>query len=425
MQEVVDRANRVAAMVPLSNKRRKRAPAETKTVKEGQNVQELQKLLKDLASDPQVVARRDAAPVVLPRRKRLRLYSDCAGMGCDLVALTLCGLAKHCHLVGWSEIDEGKRKLHNLVRQYLQFPGDEAEGPVDVSSRDHERAKACDIYVAGFPCPSFSSLGKGAGDKEFRGQLTYHGLLYVCYHQPRIVVLENVQGLLHKRHAGLTNCIKETLASLGYKVYCKTLNTMHYGIPQSRPRVFIVAVQEKYKKHKFRWPAPIEHSKKALGFFLDTQTVGDDDTVDLFKFTSKFGEDVYRKSCVLDVGCSARWANFKAGVAPCLTKSRLNKDPLDFYIPRLRRRLNLGEAARLQGLPRALAKTLVRGTSKKIFGSAVGDGMSVNVLCKVFLAALHCIGYIESATELDPWQETATGSSLADAADIALKRQIS
>lgn len=51
--------------------------------------------------------------------------------------------------------------------------------------------------------------------------------------------------------------------------------------------------------------------------------------------------------------------------------------------------------------------------------------MSVNVLCKVFLAALHCIGYIESATELDPWQETATGSSLADAADIALKRQIS
>eukprot|EP00439_Symbiodinium_sp_Y106_P017020 s6937_g2.t1 len=412
-------------MVPLSNKRRKRAPAETKTVKEGQNVQELQKLLKDLASDPQVVARRDAAPVVLPRRKRLRLYSDCAGMGCDLVALTLCGLAKHCHLVGWSEIDEGKRKLHNLVRQYLQFPGDEAEGPVDVSSRDHERAKACDIYVAGFPCPSFSSLGKGAGDKEFRGQLTYHGLLYVCYHQPRIVVLENVQGLLHKRHAGLTNCIKETLASLGYKVYCKTLNTMHYGIPQSRPRVFIVAVQEKYKKHKFRWPAPIEHSKKALGFFLDTQTVGDDDTVDLFKFTSKFGEDVYRKSCVLDVGCSARWANFKAGVAPCLTKSRLNKDPLDFYIPRLRRRLNLGEAARLQGLPRALAKTLVRGTSKKIFGSAVGDGMSVNVLCKVFLAALHCIGYIESATELDPWQETATGSSLADAADIALKRQIS
>lgn len=87
--------------------------------------------------------------------------------------------------------------------------------------------------------------------------------------------------------------------------------------------------------------------------------------------------------------------------------------------------MNLGEAARLQGLPRALAKTLVRGTSKKIFGSAVGDGMSVNVLCKVFLAALHCIGYIESATELDPWQETATGSSLADAADIALKRQIS
>ena len=90
-------------------------------MKEGRTVQELQKLLKDLVSDPQVVARRDAAPVVLPRRKRLRLYSDCAGMGCDLVALTLCGLAKHCHLVGWSEIDEGKRKLHNLVRQYLQF----------------------------------------------------------------------------------------------------------------------------------------------------------------------------------------------------------------------------------------------------------------------------------------------------------------
>ena len=266
--------------------------------------------------------------------------------------------------------------------------------------------------------------GKKKGDQEGRGQLTYHGLIYICHHQPRVVILENVRGILQKRHAGLTTCIKETLGGLGYKVYMKVLNTQDYGVPQSRPRVYVVAVQEKYVQKKFRWPAPVKHSKNALRHFLDTQRSGKE-VADLSMYTEKFGQDVLRQNCILDVACSARWASFKAGVCPCLTRSRLKLDPIPFYIPRLSRRLHLGEAARLQGVPRVVAKKLTKGTSRKILGSGLGDGMSINVLSKVLLAALHCIGIVERMSDCDPWQTpTGTPASLAGAADMALEKHL-
>ena len=232
-----------------------------------------------------------------------------------------------------------------------------------------------------------------------------------------------MRGILQKRHAGLTTCIKETLGGLGYKVYMKVLNTQDYGVPQSRPRVYVVAVQEKYVQKKFRWPAPVKHSKNALRHFLDTQRSGKE-VADLSMYTEKFGEDVLHQNCILDVARSARWASFKTGVCPCLTRSRLKLDPIPFYIPRLSR-LHLGEAARLQGVPRVVAKKLTKGTSRKILGSGLGDGMSINVLSKVLLAALHCIGFVKRVSDCDPWQTpTGTAASLADAADMALEKHL-
>ena len=124
-----------------------------------QSAEQLRQKINYLLSDPVVVAKRDADPVVLPKAM-IRLYSDCAGMGCDALALTLCGLAKRCQLVGWTERDADKQKLHSLLCQQLQFPCRVKEPIKDVSARNHRAAQPCDLYVAGFPCPSFSALGK-------------------------------------------------------------------------------------------------------------------------------------------------------------------------------------------------------------------------------------------------------------------------
>ena len=76
-------------------------------------------------------------------------------------------------------------------------------------------------------------------------------------------------------------------------------------------------------------------------------------------------------------------------------------------------------------MPRVVAKKLTKGTSRKILGSGLGDGMSINVLSKVLLAALHCIGIVERVSDCDPWQTpTGTPASLAGAADMALEKHL-
>ena len=75
-------------------------------------------------------------------------------------------------------------------------------------------------------------------------------------------------------------------------------------------------------------------------------------------------------------------------------------------------------------MPRVVAKKLTKGTSRKILGSGLGDGMSINVLSKVLLAALHCIGFVKRVSDCDPWQTTGTAASLADAKDMALEKHL-
>ena len=265
--------------------------------------------------------------------------------------------------------------------------------------------------MAGFPCPIFSALGKKKGDQEGRGQLTYHGLIYICHHQPRVVILENVRGILQKRHAGLTTCIKETLGGLGYKVCMKVLNE-HSGLRGSaKPAPSLCRCSPgKVRTEEVPLASPSQALQECLAPFLGH---------------AEIGEDVLRQNCIFDVACSARWASFKTGVCPCLTRSRLKLDPIPFYIPRRSRPLHLGEAARLQGVPRVVAKKLTKGTSRKILGSGLGDRMSINVLSKVLLAALHCIGFVKRVSDCDPWQApTGTAASLADAADMALEKHL-
>ena len=41
-----------------------------------------------------------------------------------------------------------------------------------------------------------------------------------------------------------------------YKVYAKILDASNYGLPQSRKRLFVVALKKKEMIRKFRWPMP-------------------------------------------------------------------------------------------------------------------------------------------------------------------------
>ena len=127
----------------------------------------------------------------------------------------------------------------------------------DITTRDYKEVPQLDLYVAGFPCQSFSIAGQRKGFNETRGTLFFNVAEFIKVNQPECFILENVKGLLSHDNGKTFQTITDVLTNgggtlngqmgmdtiddgLGYHVYTKVLNTKDYGIPQNRERIFIV-----------------------------------------------------------------------------------------------------------------------------------------------------------------------------------------
>jgi len=97
-----------------------------------------------------------------------------------------------------------------------------------------------DLLCAGFPCQSFSIAGKRKGFKDTRGTLFFDIARILSEKRPRLVLLENVKGLLSHDQGKTFQTILGVLSDLGYRVEWQVLNSKHFGVPQNRERVFIV-----------------------------------------------------------------------------------------------------------------------------------------------------------------------------------------
>jgi len=98
-----------------------------------------------------------------------------------------------------------------------------------------------DILCGGFPCQPFSSAGKRSEFRDPRGTLIYEIIRLAKEKQPKMLLLENVPGLLSIQQGKTFQTILEALGDLGYICEWKVFNSKFFGVPQSRRRVFIVA----------------------------------------------------------------------------------------------------------------------------------------------------------------------------------------
>lgn len=97
-----------------------------------------------------------------------------------------------------------------------------------------------DMLVGGFPCQAFSVAGKRRGFNDTRGTLFFDIARIAQQKQPRLLVLENVKGLLSHDKGRTFHTILSTLDELGYDVEWQVLNSKNHGVPQNRERVFII-----------------------------------------------------------------------------------------------------------------------------------------------------------------------------------------
>jgi DNA (cytosine-5)-methyltransferase 1 len=101
-----------------------------------------------------------------------------------------------------------------------------------------------DVLVGGPPCVAFSSAGNRLGfDDPKNGKMVHRmlHLLEMTHVKPRLVVIENVYGLMTMQKGDLLRFIVTALETMGYTVQVKQTRAQQYGAPMLRHRIFIVA----------------------------------------------------------------------------------------------------------------------------------------------------------------------------------------
>ncbi|ABY46846.1 DNA (cytosine-5-)-methyltransferase [Bacillus mycoides] len=137
-----------------------------------------------------------------------------------------------------------------------------------------------DILTAGFPCPTFSVAGGRDGmmykcinprckhefvidferykmrnvrcteccdeakPKDIRGMLFYEVARVAEYAQPKVVLMENVKGLISSAKGETMRVIAETMNKIGYVIDFESINSKYFDVAQNRERIFVVCVRK-------------------------------------------------------------------------------------------------------------------------------------------------------------------------------------
>lgn len=107
-----------------------------------------------------------------------------------------------------------------------------------------------DLLVHGSPCQDWSNAGLNNINtgRSILYERTLEILKNELHPRPKYVLWENVPGLLSKKHITHFEHYLMKMESLGYKNYYKILNSLDFGIPQSRKRVYVVSIREDLKQ---------------------------------------------------------------------------------------------------------------------------------------------------------------------------------
>ena len=101
-----------------------------------------------------------------------------------------------------------------------------------------------DVLAGGFPCQAFSYAGRGKGFEDARGTLFYDFARLIDQVQPRLVIGENVRGLIAHDGGRTLWTMVDILTNLGYKVRFKLLRSQFLDVPQKRERLVIFALRD-------------------------------------------------------------------------------------------------------------------------------------------------------------------------------------
>ena len=154
---------------------------------------------------------------------------------------------------------------------YEQNFGDKPHG--DITKISEKEIPYHDILCAGFPCQAFSISGKQRGFEDSRGTLFFDVARIVKEKKPKIVFMENVKNFANHDEGRTLSVVKKTMEDLGYIFFHKVLNSLDYGIPQKRERVYMVCFRQDLNITDFDYPQKMELATCVEDFLLPENEV--------------------------------------------------------------------------------------------------------------------------------------------------------
>lgn len=254
----------------------------------------------------------------------------------------------------------------------------------------HERdVPEFDILLAGFPCQPFSQAGLRKGFDDTRGTLFFDIARIIKHHMPKVVFLENVKGFRGHNKGETFATVKSILEGFGYTVQSQVLNAKHFGVPQNRERIYIIAFLG--QETNFTFPDNL-NIKVKVGDILDS-VVDDKYTISDKIWQSHqrrreqhkakgngFGFSLFDHDSRYTSTISARY--YKDGAEVLIKQD--SKNP---------RRLTPREAARLQGFPDKFVIPVSDTQAYKQFGNSVAvpviKSLAKNILGQLTLLNKH------------------------------------
>lgn len=186
-------------------------------------------------------------------RTNLSFVDFCSGIGGGRLGLELNGF----ECLGFSEIDKEAIKTYKAffdTHKEIEFG--------DLTKINPHNLPHFDLIISGFPCQTFSIVGKRAGLDDNKGQIIFHLAKILKAKQPKFFIFENVKGLINHDKGQTFKTILKLLENCNYKVYSQVLNSKDFHLPQSRERIYFVGFRKDLKSNGDFF-TPLSHSKKA------------------------------------------------------------------------------------------------------------------------------------------------------------------
>jgi len=225
-----------------------------------------------------------------------------------------------------------------------------------------------DVLCAGFPCQPFSQAGHKRGfddtHKSERGNLFFNIVDIIEAKKPKAFFLENVRGIVNHDNGNTFKTIRKIIEDeLGYSFYYKVVKASDYGLPQLRPRAFMIGFKNKDILSNFNFPPSIP-----------------------LKFNMS---DVWGDECTREVGFTLRVGGRGSNI-----NDRRNWD--SYYVGGKVKKIMPEQAKKMQGFPKSFEFPVTKTQAMKQLGNSVAVD-AIKECGKVMLQHLDVLNNFEDS----------------------------